>query len=116
MNNNQTVAEKLATDERNVKITKMVSRRFPDAELHSGRWVSHGVTVGNAQGLVLLMSGSSYFEVELFVNVKSKGQEVKVWSRVSYRLTLAHIQGFVQRNAKRVIEDDVISGALLCQE
>jgi len=102
---NQTVAEKLAEDERNVKITKMVSKRFPDAIMRADRWVSESVTSDNATGVEPYDLTTNGCKVELYCPIKFKGDFIRVYGPKRYPLTADHVCAVLRHNAKTFLKE-----------
>jgi hypothetical protein len=114
----KTAAELLKENAESMATVKLVSKRFPDAVLKSGRWESPGVTPANAQGIVPNLCRNPTdlraMTLELYVVLRPKGADpVRIYSAHPYSLTESHVAMAFSQNFKAILKS--LETAMNCQ-
>jgi len=115
-----TAKEVIEAQQREITTSRLIARRFPDAEQFGGDWESGDVTTDNAKGVEVdfatgSLPGKLNISLRVYAVVQPKGcDEVRVYGKQSYKLTAEHVKAVLSDNPRVVLKG--LSKVLAMQE
>ncbi len=110
---NQTVTQIIADHDKQIADLKALAKKFPDAYLKDGEWISPKVTAENAKNFATNYCGE-LVTCHFYVTVKAKGGVIRVWGEKTYDMTMEHVVKVMEDNPQMVIK--TLEKVFLCQD